>query len=245
MKLRLIALVVGSSLALTVPARAGMFTTYTYDSDATSRISTQYTYTQAIDLYSAGSGETINGVTFAADSAANRMTYHYDVVGFDQTGTSTTTNETGQIRTMEMHYVYDSNPNVITEQVTISNLTVGYTYTTTFYDEGSRTIGNQYTTVTDGDGTKFVYDEDYSGPGNGNALQDTFRATATSYTYTFTRDATDSNPGDPNSGNPDVFFLYGFSNQITTPEPSTFALLGVGSVLLTGYAWKRRRRLAT
>jgi hypothetical protein len=246
MKPRLWIFVVGVSLCLTVPGRAGMFTRYQYDSDGNSGISTQYTYTQAIDMYSASSGETINGVTFSPDSAANRVQYHYDVTGFDSTGSSSSANETGQIRNMELHYVYDSQPNVVTERVTISNLTIGYMYTTTFYDQGSGSAGGQYTRVTDGDGVHYVYDEDYTGLGKGNALQDTFIATTTTYTYTFERDATDSNLGDPNSGNPNVFYLYGFSNRVTpVPEPSTFALLGISSVMLAGYAWKRRRKLAT
>src|SRR5260370_23813462 len=64
----LLVLVCGVSLSAVVPARAGMITTTSYDGDSTSGIRTQYTYTQTIDL--GGTTETINGVTFVADSAA-------------------------------------------------------------------------------------------------------------------------------------------------------------------------------
>ena len=42
------------------------------------------------------------------------------------------------------------------------------------------------------------------------------------------------------SGNNGAFLL----NPIVTPEPSTFALLGVGAISLTAYSWRRRRQAA-
>jgi hypothetical protein len=232
MRIRLLALVVGVGLCLSVPARAGMFTVYSYDGDSTSRVSTQYTYTHTIDL-GGGSTTPINGVTFVHDSAANRVTYQYDVVGANSSATSSSDNVTGSIHDMESRYIYDSQPK---GEVTVKleGLTIGYTYTTTFYDIGGGSAGTQDTTVRDGDGTVFTYDESSRGPGDGTLLTDTFTATSTVYTYTFEEASLSDSP----------FRLYGFSNQVATPEPSTFALLGIGSVLLTGYAWKRRRKMA-
>jgi len=44
--------------------------------------------------------------------------------------------------------------------------------------------------------------------------------------------------GGPNAGEYDAF-LVKFS---PIPEPSTFALVGTGAVVLAGWAWRRRRK---
>jgi hypothetical protein len=233
-----LALVCGVCLAAAGPVRAGIITTYTYasDSDLTPSLQTQYTYTQVIDLGQSGT-VSINSVPFAQDSAANRVTYQYDVSplppGTNRT-TSSSDNVSGSVRTLESHYIYDSNPGQATT-ITIRGLTVGYTYETDFYDIGSGSAGSQPITVRDGNLTVYTYDESYTGTGtgNGNVLRDVYTATATQYTYTFT-------PGSPT----DTIYLYGFSNRFVAPEPSTLTLLGIGAASLLAYAWKRRRRAA-
>jgi hypothetical protein len=228
MKLRnVLVLVVGISLVTALPVRAD-FTVTQYDSDGNSGISSNFIYSQAIDL--AGPGETINGVTFSKDSAPIRTQYNYDVVGTFSSPQSQTTNTTGQIRNMEVQYIYDTNP-IEKPSITLRELHVGYIYTTTFYDEGSGAPG-QSTMISTSDGTKFTYDENYTGSGNGNELRNTFMATTTQYTYTF--DTTGSTP----------FHFYGFSNQVVSPEPSTLTLAGIGSGVLMGYVWKRRKKVA-
>jgi hypothetical protein len=215
-----------------------MITTATYTSDANSGITTQYTYTHAIDL--GGSGETINGVPFVADSAGNRLTYQYDVQGATASAIASSDNVSGSIHDLTTRYEYDPNPGG-SATLTLGGLTPGYTYTTTFYDIGSGSPGSQYTAVTDGDGTRYVYDENYNGAGNGTVLRDTFTATSTQYTYDFRTDVLDSNPGDPNTTSPNsTAYLYGFSNQVVSPEPSSLLLLGSGSAAWLAFAWRRR-----
>ena len=225
-------LVCGVCVVLPLPLVAGVFTTTTYHGDSDSGITTQYTYTHAIDF---GTGETINGVPFAADSGANRVTYQYDVLGATSSGTAATDNVSGSSNTLESRYIYDATPGQDTT-VILKGLTVGYTYTTTFYDIGSGSPGTQYVAVRDGDATRYVYDENSSGLGNGTLLRDTFTATRTQYTYTFTTTTNplDSNPGDPNNTSSNsTFYLYGLSNQlVATPEPATSTLLGSGLFLL-------------
>lgn len=236
-------LICGICLVLPLPLRAGVFTTTTYHGDSDSGITTQYTYTHAIDF---GTGETINGVPFAPDSAANRTTYQYDVTGATSSGTAATDLVSGNSNTLESRYIYDATPGQDTT-VILKGLTVGYTYTTNFYDIGSGNPGTQYVAVTDGDAVRYVYDENSNGLGNGTLLRDTFTATTTQYTYTFrtTTDPLDSNPGDPNNTlSTSTFYLYGLSNQIvSTPEPGTMTLLGSGLALLALSGCRRRRRL--
>jgi hypothetical protein len=124
-------------------------------------------------------------------------------------------------------------------------LTVGYTYTTTFYDIGNGPAGGRYTDITDGDLTRFVYDENYAGNGNGNLIRDTFTARTTSYTYTFDPDTTNSNPGDPNLGTGSLFYQYGFSNKVVVPEPASLTLLVLGAGCLLGGALRRRKQVAS
>lgn len=234
----------GICIALAAAARGGVFTTTTYTSDSDSGVTTTYTYTHAIDL--GGDGATINSVTFVPDNSGNRTTYQYDVSP-TLVGTAATDNlpAASGVRDLTTQYVYDSTG---TGQLTVKleGLTVGYTYTTTFYDIGSDSAGSQYTKVTDGDGVQYIYDENYNGDGNGTLLRDTFTVTplTTTYTYTFLRDTVDSNPGDPNNGNPTTFFLYGFSNQVITPEPSTLTIFGIGLPIAFGYLRMRRRAAA-
>jgi hypothetical protein len=231
-------------LALVATAQGGVFTTTVYSSDSDSGITTQYTYTHAVDL--GGSGETINGVPFVADSSANRVTYQYDVSPA-LVGTAATDNlpAGSGVRNLTTQYIYDdsSSPGDLT--LTLKGLTVGYTYTTTFYDIGSGSAGSQYTRVRDGDAIQYVYDENYNGNGNGTLLSNTFTATTTTYTYTFITDTVDSNPGDPNvTPLTSTFFLYGFSNQVVTPEPSTLTIFTFGLPILLGYR-RLRRKTAT
>jgi len=225
----------------------GVFATTTYTNDSDSGVTTQYTYTHAIDL--GGNGASIGGVTFVEDTSGNRTTYQYSVSP-TLVGTAGTDNlpASSGVRDLTTQYVYDSTG---TGQLTLQleHLTVGYTYTTTFYDIGSGNAGSQYTRVTDGDGVQYVYDENYNGNGNGTLLRDTFTVTplTTTYTYTFLSDTVDSNLGDPNvTPTTSTFFLYGFSNQVVaTPEPSTLVIFGIGLPLVACGLRSRRKTAKT
>jgi len=229
----------GVCLAWCATVRGGVYSTVTYSNDANSGVTTQYTYTHAIDL--GGDGATINNVTFVADSDGTRTAYHYDVSpsAVGDAGLDSLPMNSG-VRDLTTQYVYDTTGEGLT--LTLKNLTVGYTYTTTFYDIGSGNPGSQYTRVRDGDAVQYFYDENYNGNGNGTLLRDTFTATQTEYTYTFFRDTVDSNPGDPNTtSSTSTFFLYGFSNQVITPEPSPLTIFSLGLPILLGYCQLRRR----
>src|SRR5438105_13679939 len=99
-------IVCGIWLGTAVAAQGGVFTTAPYAGDSDSGVTTQYTYTQAIDF--GGSGETINGVPFVADSAGNRVTYQYDVSGATVTATASTDNVSGSSRNLEFRYIYNA-----------------------------------------------------------------------------------------------------------------------------------------
>ena len=109
--------------------------------------------------------------------------------------------------------------------LTLSGLTPGTPYVTTFYNAGWEVGANRTVTVTTSDGGAVVFNQNFTGNANPNVLRYAFAASAETMTYTFT-------PADPRWG----FHQYAFTNEVV-PEPGFFAAAGISWAALL-----RRRR---
>ena len=184
----------------------GVFSTSSFTGDADSGISSTKTYTHAVDLN--GSGETINGVAFAAGGAGTQNSLNY-TLGIDSTGTYTGNANalTGSINKLATDFFY-STTSAGSESLLLSGLTPSTTYTLTFYCVGFGSAGGRQETLTDSQNTTpTIIDENASGSGNGFLLKDTYTTAAsgagsTSYQINFRVSAGGS------------FHEYGFSNEV-------------------------------
>jgi hypothetical protein len=177
-------------------AATGTFATRPFYGDSTSGIYSGLasTYTHAVDLN--GSGETINGVTFVGGGSSGA---NYTLSSVPNSYPFFANNLQGNISSLDSNFYYDGTS---TEQLTLSGLTPGQTYVATFYNVAFGNPGGRIENITDSQGGAVTFDENYTGNGNGNLLQDIYTAQGTSITFGFT--ATDAQG--------DSFHQYGFSN---------------------------------
>ncbi len=158
--------------------------------DSDSGISLSKMYTHALNF--AGTAPlAINGVNFtpAGESGSN-----WELVAYDsgtntqspmQTSSQFDNNLKGSLNSAASDFYYSESPTG-QEQLTLSGLTPGVTYTTTFYSAGRYGVGSGKQIVTDSLGGDFTFDQDASGAGNGSRLTRTYVATSDSVTFTFT-----------------------------------------------------------
>lgn len=179
--------------------------TRAFTGDADSGISTSKTYTHAVNA--GGPALTINGVNFA--DGVNIDGPNYTIRGLNNDGstdapegfTGFQNHLTGSINALATDFYYSGVvPNML---VTLSGLTPGQTYTTTFYGAGFGNPGGRVITASDSSrGMELTFDENEFGDGNGILLTNTFTAQSDSITYYLEGQAGVT------------FHLYGFSNEV-------------------------------
>lgn len=178
---------------------AGTFTRSPYTGDADSGINSGLTYTSAADFNGTGS-QTINGVPFSNTGlSGTNYSLTMTAAGFTGFGNALTGDSNGAIS--NFYYTGDGSGNA---SMTLTGLTPGQTYVTTWYAAGFGGAGGRNVNITPSDtGSPFLFDENFTGGGNGNLLRYTFTATGTSITYAF--DAV---------SNGDSFHHYAMTNSV-------------------------------
>ena len=106
------------------------------------------------------------------------------------------------------------------QTLTLSGLTPGTSYVTTFYNAGWELNRIRLVTVSASDGGTVTFDQNFSGNNKPNVLRYAFVAPSNSMTFTFS-------PADPQNG----FHQYGFTNEVV-PEPGAGIVVAVGAALV-------------
>ena len=210
---RVLSLAVGFCLTSALPVLAG-FQQITYTGDLDSGISSALNYTAKSDF--AGNGTTtINGVTFSETSGAGNG---YALAGPGNTFTGFANNLTGGANTAVSNFVYGSDGAGLAT-LTLTGLTPGQRYATTWYNAGFGGAGGRLVNITPGDGgAVYNFDQNFSGAGAGNLLRYLFTATSASMTYAF--DAVSDG---------DTFHHYAFTNHaVTSAGPVVTSVTGAG-----------------
>lgn len=181
---------------------AGDFSITPFTGDADSGISSGLTYTAKADFNGDGT-RIVNGVNFTDVGMSG--------TGYALTGASNAfggygNNVTGGSNALlsDFFYTGDGSGNA---SLTLSGLTIGTQYMTTWYSAGFGTPGGRNIHLTPSDtGTVFTFDENYTGGGNGNVLRYVFTAQETTITFGFDAD-----------GNNDSFHHYAMTNAVASP----------------------------
>jgi hypothetical protein len=182
--------------------------------DVDSGIVSSKTYTHVLNF--AGTAPiAINGVnlTPAGSSGSNWELVSYDSVTNTQSPMQTyndfKNNLTGNLNSAASNFYFSASP-TWQEQLTLSGLTPGVTYMTTFYSAGFYNAGQGQQIVTDNFGGSFTFDQDAGGVGNGSLLTRTYVATSDSITFTFTPTPTTKNS----------FNQFALTNEVVSMEYS-------------------------
>ena len=233
--LRRASLAVMTFLCFVAPAGgAGVFTSAPIIGDADSGISAAKTYTHAVDFGAGGgatpfpnivdTGTTVNGVPF---HIGGRTGPNYTLTGVpDYFGTNPWTGAVpagdNSVGDLLNDFYFRNIPFTPADQtLTLTGLTPGTPYLTTFYNAGWEPGANRTVTVTTSDGGSVVFNQNFTGHARPNVLRYAFVAPADSITYTFS-------PADPRWG----FHQYGFTNEVV-PEPGGLGLFAfAGAILL-------------
>ena len=196
----LVAIAIALSLVVTANA-AGVFATTEFTGDSDCGVASSIQYTHAVNI--GGSGIRVNGVDFIGTSGANPSGSNFSTSGFaNQYGTAWGAPVTGAIQTVCNYFNY----NGTVQTLTLTGLTAGQDYKTTFYNCGWGGVGGRYCFIwsdENNDGVEEAYidfDENYAA-----ASLLTYAFTAESDTVKFTIEPY-------NTAN--TFHLYGFSNEL-------------------------------
>jgi hypothetical protein len=172
--------------------------------DADSGISSASLYTVAVNC--GGSAVTVNGVAFEAQpqnypwSGAN-----YTIEGSTSGYGGGTPNLTGNSLTLGADFMYDNPPYT----VTLTNLTPGKTYETTFFSYGFGAAGRTQVFASGSDSR--VIDQDVYGAGNGIRITYEFVASSSTKVITIT----------PAAGATGTFHLCALANRKVSEPPPT------------------------
>jgi hypothetical protein len=185
-----------------------------WHNDADSGIDVDSEYTVAVNFGSSGAATTVNGVPFEA-SAISGTNF---AIGGGVSTTTDTNSITGSSAALASSFIYDGNPRT----VTLTNLTPGLTYETSFFSVGWEASGRILTFATDGD--SLVVDQDRYGDNMGIRVHHTFVATDTTKVLSVAR-----GPG----GNDGTMHLYALANRVVLPPAHmlSFGLPGTPAVI--------------
>jgi hypothetical protein len=164
------------------------------DNDANVGLSNNKTYLNAVNIQ--GGALTINGVNFEASSGANPSGTNYSITGVGTTHAAGSS-VGGQLGSLVSNFIYNGNPGVLT----LNNLNVGESYTTTFYNRSWDTV-NRTQNISTSSGGSFSINQDFNSPGGLNLIRYTFTAGSTTETINFS-------PANNNAS----FHFYGFSTE--------------------------------
>ena len=180
-------------------AAAGDFSVTTLTGDADSGINLGLTYTAKADF--GGGAQTINGVAFSDNNLTGTG---YSLSGPTNPFGGFANNTSGGMNSMVSDFFFGSNAGDGNHSLTLSGLTPGTQYVTSFYNASFGTGSGRYVDITPSDtGTVFRYDEDATNQGNATVLRYAFTATGTTQTFGF--DAVN---------NADTFHHYAMSNAV-------------------------------
>jgi hypothetical protein len=180
-------------------AHAGTFTAAPLLGDADSGINTGLVYTATADYLGTGT-RVVNGVTFTDTATAGT---NYALSGATDELRDFVNNTTGGINGLLSDFYFTGN-GTGNAQLTLTGLTIGTEYVTTWYNAGFGGVGGRNIHITPSDtGTTFTFDQNYSGASNGSMLRYTFVATSDTMTYSFDAD-----------GNNDSFHHYAMTNAV-------------------------------
>jgi hypothetical protein len=151
------------------------------DQDANVGLSSSKTYLHAVD--SGGWGGIVNGVTFSRGNLSdNPSGSNYAVTGAGSTFFRDPINLGGELGKITLDFVYGG-----TQTVTLSGLTAGETYTTSFYNFAwDELAGDRPQAITTTGGATATFDESFNGYNNANLLRYSFTATGANEAITFT-----------------------------------------------------------
>jgi hypothetical protein len=209
-----VALSLAAGVALTGSAQAGTWAQSAWTNDADSGITgVPADYTVAVNTGTAADAAvTVNGIDFQGHATSGT---NFSMTGaFASTGRAT--NVTGASSTLASNFLYNGNPRT----VTLSNLTVGESYETSFFAYGwdAQTPTPYIRNVTFASGSdSLLVDQNFYGQNNGIRVSYTFLATTTSRVLTLT-----PGPG----GNGGSFHLSALSNRKVPTPPATITLFG-------------------
>ena len=150
-------------VSLTVIACSAQAQTWSHapwTGDADSGINSSLEYTVAVNT--CGEAVTVNGVTFQSDAASGT---NFSITG-DIANANSGTNITGHSKTLANSFIYGGNPRI----VTLTNLTPGATYETTFFSYGWDPAGTTRIQTFAAGSKSLVLDQNFYGQGNGCLL---------------------------------------------------------------------------
>ena len=232
------AIVVAAILCSPRAHAAGTFAFAPVTGDADSGISAAKTYTHAVDFGAGGNsggfpnlvdtGTTVNGVTFHIGGPSGPGYTSTGLLNYIGTSPWTTSVPPGENTLGDLLNDFYWRNAFADQTVTLTGLTPGTPYVTTFYNAGWEAGARRVVTVTASDGGSTTFDQNFTGHARPNVLRYAFVAAGPSVTYTFT-------PADARNG----FHQYGFTNEVV-PEPAALSAAGLAAVLLLR---RRRRRL--
>ncbi len=194
-----------SALALTGSAEAGTWAHNAWTNDATSGITgAAADYTVAVNTGNGDAEVTVNGITFQLNAASGTNFSITGAISF----AGRATNVTGAGSALANNFIYNGVPRT----VTLTNLTVGETYETSFFAYGWEAAGRVQTFASGGD--NYVVDQDAFGNNNGIRISYSFVATAATRAFTIT----------PGAGG--TFHLSALANRRILIPPATITTFG-------------------
>ncbi len=187
------------SFTTPLPREANGWTTTPWNDDATSGITNDHTYTVAVNMK--GAQVTIRGVSFQTHALSGP---NFTIGGPDSTGNNDVNNVTGDSAVMANDFIHGS-PGART--VTLSNLTPGTQYRTTFFGVGWDAAASRDQLFSATGGSAAIQDENVYGQDNGMRQEYTFFADGSgSQAFTVTPQVAGRS-----------FHMYGLANRIVEP----------------------------